>query len=111
LNLDSNGHVYGTPTATGYFNFSVHLDDGNGNGADTNVTVNITAASSNPPPLTTGTGGGQILVFWPANCGTNYTLEMTTNLNSGSWVTCTDAIPQVAFTITNKWPAAFFRVR
>ena len=63
------------------------------------------------PPLAVGTGAGQILVFWPASGGTNYALEMTTNLASGAWTPVTNAIPQIAFTISNSAPGMFFRLR
>lgn len=62
------------------------------------------------PPLAVGTGAGQILVFWPASGGTNFTLQMTTNLASGLWVPVTNAVPQIAFTVSNSVPAIFFRL-
>ncbi|MDB6019040.1 MAG: hypothetical protein JWR19_3529 [Pedosphaera sp.] len=63
------------------------------------------------PPLAIGSGGGQILVFWPASAGTNYTLQMTTNLATGPWVPVTNAVPQISFTVSNSEPAVFFRLQ
>ena len=36
---------------------------------------------------------------------------MTTNLASGPWVPATGGVPAMAFTFTNKLPAAFFRLQ
>jgi cellulose 1,4-beta-cellobiosidase len=63
------------------------------------------------PPLTIGSVGGQMLVFWPASAGTNYTLQMTTNPATGPWVPVSIAVPQVAFTISNSAPEMFFRLQ
>jgi hypothetical protein len=35
---------------------------------------------------------------------------MTTNLDTGPWVTATNGVPVAAFTFTNQGPAAFFRL-
>jgi cellulose 1,4-beta-cellobiosidase len=68
------------------------------------------SASTVYPPLAVGTGAGQVLLFWPASGGTNYILEMTTNLANGTWTPVTNAIPQVAFTLSNSAPGMFFRL-
>gem|GEM_PF-371128 len=75
--------------------------------------VNSTEASATTilPPLTIGGGGGQILVFWPASAGTNYALQMTTNLATGPWLPVTNLVPQVAFTVSNAAPVVFFRLQ
>ena len=53
--------------------------------------------------------GNQSVLFWPAS-GTNYILQSSTNLASTNWITATDAIPVIAFTVTNTSPARFFRL-
>jgi hypothetical protein len=52
MNFDSAGEIYGTPTGSGTFNFSVHVDDGNGHTADSNMSLTISPASS-PLQITT----------------------------------------------------------
>jgi len=54
--------------------------------------------------------GNQSILFWPAS-GTNYVLQSTTNLASPNWVTASDAVPVIAFTVTNTSPARFFRLQ
>lgn len=52
LSLDSAGEIFGTPTGSGTFHFSVHVDDGNGHSADSNMSLTITPAAS-PLEVTT----------------------------------------------------------
>jgi len=61
--------------------------------------------------LTVGTGGGRIIIFWPASAGTNFTLETTTNLATGPWVPATNGVPAVSFVFSNTSPAQFFRLQ
>jgi len=68
-------------------------------------TLGITAYSNQP-----------VLVFplplsFPASVGTNYVVQMTTNLASGNWVTITNAMPIVGLQITNVPSHAFFRLQ
>jgi hypothetical protein len=49
------------------------------------------------------------VVVWPASA-TNYTLQMSTNLASGVWVSATNGIPYIGLQITNPPPNAFFRL-
>ena len=59
--------------------------------------------------LRIASSGNQSILFWPAS-GTNYILQSSTNLASTNWITATDAIPVIAFTVTNTSPARFFRL-
>jgi hypothetical protein len=77
--------------------------------ADQNLSLTILSTNP-PPPLGIGTGSGQVLVFWPASAGTNYALQMTTNLATGPWVPVTIAVPQVSFTVSNSSPAVYYRL-
>jgi hypothetical protein len=62
------------------------------------------------PTLNIASVGTQSILFWPAS-GTNYFLQSITNLNSSNWVTVSDAVPVIAFTVTNTSPARFFRLQ
>ena len=62
-----------------------------------------------PPTLLIAPSGNQSVLFWPAS-GTNYILQSTTNLTSPDWITATDAVSVIAFTVTNTSPARFFRL-
>jgi hypothetical protein len=109
LTLATNGLLSGTLAAGGLFNFTVAATDSLG--ATDNQPLSLTVITTNLPPLTVGTGGGQIIVLWPASAGTNFTVQMTTNLATGPWVTATGGVPAMAFTFTNQLPAAFFRLQ
>ncbi len=52
MNFYSSGEISGTPTGSGSFNFSVHVDDGNGHTADTNMSLTISPPAS-PLQITT----------------------------------------------------------
>jgi hypothetical protein len=107
LNLDTNGFLSGTLATNGAFNFTVAAADSLGAVFDQPLSLNI--VTTNFPPLAVGTAGGQIIVLWPASAGTNFTLQMATNL-AGPWVTASNGVPQISFTFTNTSPAAFFRL-
>jgi len=65
-----------------------------------------------PNPSTTlriAAAGNQSVLFWPTS-GTNLILQSSTNLASTNWTTVTDAVPVIAFTVTNASPARFFRL-
>jgi len=110
LTLATNGVLSGTLTTSGLFNFTVQATDLLP--ATNEQSLSLTIISTNTyPPLTVGLGGGQVIVLWPASAGTNYTLQMTTNLAAGPWVPATNGVPAVAFTFTNNLPAAFFRLQ
>jgi hypothetical protein len=54
--------------------------------------------------------GNQAVLFWSASA-TNYILQSTTNLAPPYWVTASDAVPVIAFTVTNTSLAGFFRLQ
>lgn len=64
-----------------------------------------------PPPLGIGTYSNAPVVFFPTILGTKHTLQMTTNLASGNWVTVTNGIPFSGVQITNAPGTAFFRLQ
>jgi hypothetical protein len=80
--------------------------DGSHNGE-----IIITTVSTQPPPvLGISTYGSQPAVFFPTATGTNYVLQMTTNLASGPWVTVSNGVPISGIIISNPPAAAFFRL-
>ena len=109
LNLATTGLLSGAPTTSGTFNFTAQVTDALGGTWSQGLGLTI-AGTNNYPPLTAGTGGGQILVYWPLSAGTNYTVETTTNVATGPWVTATDGMPVIALTFTNRGSPAFFRL-
>jgi hypothetical protein len=75
------------------------------------ITAVITAV---PPPLGITMAGSMPVLTWPA-AGTNFVLQMTTNLTSGNWVKVTNGIsfngnPFFGLEITNPPGTAFFRL-
>lgn len=64
-----------------------------------------------PPALGISTYGSQPAVFFPTATGTNYMLQMTTNLASPNWVTVSNGTPIVGVIVTNNLPAAYFRLQ
>jgi hypothetical protein len=80
------------------------------------ITANVTGNSlrfANPPPppaLGITTYGSQPLVVLPASVGSIYSVQMTTNIASGNWVTVTNGIPFTGVQIPNAPNAAFFRL-
>jgi hypothetical protein len=99
----------GPAAVGGNFNFTVRATDGLGSIADQPLSLFLNSTNS-PPPLAVTTVNGQIIVLWPASAGTNFTLQTTTNLASGPWVTASNGVPQVSFIFTNTSPAVFFRL-
>ncbi|HEY4415641.1 MAG TPA: SUMF1/EgtB/PvdO family nonheme iron enzyme [Verrucomicrobiae bacterium] len=61
------------------------------------------------PALGIAPAGNLSVLFWPTNDST-YVLQSTTNLNSTNWTAVTDAVPVIAFTVTNVSPTRFFRL-
>ena len=109
LSLSTNGLLAGSINASGTFNFTVEAADRLGGLSD--QLLSLTVGTTNRPPLAIGSGSGQVFVFWPAAAGTNFLVQMTTNLATGPWVPVTNAVPQIGFTITNTGPAAYFRLQ
>jgi hypothetical protein len=107
--LSAGGWLSGPLAANGTFNFSLRVTDGLAATAD--QPLSLTVNRTNTPTLGVGLAGGQVIVLWPAAAGTNYTLLMTTNVETGPWVPATNAVPVIAFTFTNNLPASFFKLR
>jgi hypothetical protein len=72
------------------------------------VTLSIQAIA--PPALGIGSYLGKPVVFFPTSPGTNYTLQATTNLLTGTWSNVTNGIPVSGFLITNQATPEFFRL-
>ncbi|HWW01389.1 MAG TPA: putative Ig domain-containing protein [Candidatus Acidoferrum sp.] len=108
LNLSPSGLLSGSLTTSGTFNFTVQATDSLGGTAS--QPLSLTVVVTNFPPLTVGTGGGQIIVLWPASAGTNFTLQTTTNLSTGPWVPATNGVPAISFVFSNTAAAQFFRL-
>ena len=109
LTLATNGLLSGTLATGGTFNFTAQVTDALGGSYGRALALTIISTNVYPP-LTVGTGGGQIMIYWPLSAGTNFTVQMTTNLATGPWVTATNGVPVAAFTFTNQGPATFFRL-
>jgi alpha-tubulin suppressor-like RCC1 family protein len=87
---------------------------GDGTSNQTNRPVQIVGGSLvivPPPSLGISTYSNQPVLLFPTATGTNYVLQMTTNLASGNWVTVTNGIPFSGVQITNVPDAAFFRLQ
>jgi hypothetical protein len=64
MNFDSFGEIYGTPTGSGTYNFSVHVNDNNGHTADTNLSLTINAVASPLQINTTSLPNGTNTTFY-----------------------------------------------
>jgi hypothetical protein len=85
----------------------VDLISANANGT---LTVFINTTVSLGPSLSIKSVGNQIDLFWPASA-TNYGLECASDLSAQNWVVVTNGAPiSGGVTLTNTWPAAFFRL-
>jgi hypothetical protein len=62
------------------------------------------------PPLGISTYGGSPVVLFPTATGTNYSLQMTTNLVTGTWSPVTNGVPFTGIQITNATSPVFFRL-
>ena len=69
----------------------------------------VVVAQILPIQIGVTTVGSLPVVIWPA-AGTNFVLQMTTNLTSTNWVTVTNGIPFFGLQITNPPGSAFFRL-
>ena len=67
----------------------------------------------NPPltitPVTSQATTNQTVIFWPV-WALNYTLQSTTNLATGTWVTASNGVPVSGLQLTNSAPAMFYRL-
>lgn len=94
----SSNTLYGTASGGG--------SSGNG----TVFSLGPVSSLLSPPPLSIASSGNQAVLFWSASA-TGYILQSTTNLTSPNWTTASDAVPVIAFTVTNSSPARFFRLQ
>ncbi|HXF10080.1 MAG TPA: kelch repeat-containing protein, partial [Desulfuromonadaceae bacterium] len=108
-NLTGSINVTGTvdTNTLGNYTLTYSVNDGNGNPASTDRTVVIVRP---PPVLNSATSGNQTAFYWPTT-GSNYVLQMTTNLTSPNWVQVTNGTPNICIVVTNALPAAFFRLQ
>jgi hypothetical protein len=101
-----------TPNGSGQY-FAIYYG---GSSADTNdpgplLTLQpYSAAPPTPPALGIATYSNKPAVFFPTATGTNFVLQMTTNLASGNWVAVTNGVPFSCVVITNPPANAFFRL-
>ena len=78
---------------------------------NTAVTRPVQILAGAPPTLGISIYGNSPAVFFPTASGTNYVLQMTTNLVSGNWVAVSNGIPINGLIITNPPANAFFRLQ
>jgi hypothetical protein len=64
-----------------------------------------------PPTLGILAYSNAPVVFYPTAAGSNYVLQMTTNLQTGNWVTVSNGVPFSGLQITNAPSPAFFRLQ
>ena len=70
-----------------------------------------TSAILIPPAVAISTYGNQPAVFFPTATGTNFVLQMTTNLTQPvNWVTVSNGVPISGIIVTNPAANAFFRL-
>jgi uncharacterized repeat protein (TIGR03803 family) len=62
-----------------------------------------------PTHLNIASVGTQSILFLPIST-TNYILQSTADLSAPNWVTASDAVPVIAFTVTNTSTPRFFRI-
>jgi hypothetical protein len=62
LGWSGNGEIQGTPNSSGTYNFSVHLDDGNGHSANQNLSLYIAPAAPFNSQFTYTTNNGTITI-------------------------------------------------
>lgn len=72
------------------------------------ITVQLQTAP--PPGLGIGIYSNSPVVYFPTSPGTNYVLQMTTNLVTGPWVAVTNGVPFTGVEITNAPSPSFFRL-
>lgn len=74
-------------------------------------TVEVQIQAILPPALGIGTYSNLPVVFFPTATGTNYVVQMSTNLVTGNWVPVSNGIPFSGLQITNPPSPAFFRLQ
>lgn len=109
LAFDSAGNLYASYNQLNTIKKFSPTGTDLGDFASTGLNSPMLIAIKLKPTLNIASSGSQSVLFWPAS-GTNYILQSTTNLASPNWTTATDAVPVIAFTVTNTSPARFFRL-
>jgi hypothetical protein len=74
-------------------------------------TVQVQLVAIQAPAVGIGIYSNSPVVFFPTTPGTNFVLQMTTNLASPNWVTVTNGVPFTGVEITNAPSPAFFRLQ
>jgi hypothetical protein len=119
-NNGAGGFGFNTTLAVGGDPVNVISVDVNGDGkrdlvcvnlSDNTLTVLLNLTPFPPAPsLGIGSvGSQQTAIFWPAG-DTNYVLETSTNLSSGTWTRVTNGAPLTGVVLTNTAPASFYRL-
>jgi hypothetical protein len=109
MDFNSDGEIFGTPTGSGTYHFSVHVDDNNGHTADSNMTLVVTGSSA-PLQITTtslsagmvsnsysqqlNASGGQPAYSWSLSPG-SLALPSGLNLGSGGIISGTPNAPGI----------------
>jgi hypothetical protein len=75
-----------------------------------NVTVQIQPITTTPPAAGIGMYSNMPAIYYPTPLGTNFTVQMTTNLLTGSWVNVSNGIPLSGVIVPNAPSPSFFRV-
>jgi hypothetical protein len=87
LTLFSSGLISGTPTAGGTYYFQVQTDDAYSTTTNKVFSIAVTATIPRPTISSLARLGGQFQMLLNGVSNQNYTLEMSTNLGTSSWVT------------------------
>jgi hypothetical protein len=114
ITLYPGGALNGTPSTSGTYVFTVQADDGNGHSTNQNFSLTINASSQPPTLGQPSRSGSQFQFFVSATAGQNYTVQVSTNLNSANWSSILVTNPSMnSFFITDPNatnPARFYRV-
>jgi hypothetical protein len=114
LNLYTPGALNGTPTTNGTFSFVAQANDGSGHMTNVNYSLTINSSATPPTLGQVSKSGNQFQFVVNASQGQNYTVQVSTNLNSTNWLSILVTNPTMnSFLIsdpnaTNR--ARFYRV-
>ncbi|HXT13368.1 MAG TPA: carboxypeptidase regulatory-like domain-containing protein [Candidatus Angelobacter sp.] len=115
LTFLSGGGLNGTPTTSGTFNFTAHVQDGSGASTNQNYSITIEAPQTTVLLGQPSKSGSQFQFQMSVSTpGVNYTVQATTNLKSTNWSTLLITNPsQRTFFIQDPSatnPARYYRV-
>ena len=108
-NTRSMNNARSSHTSTLLTNGMVLVAGGYGNGFLSSAEL-FDSTPQPPPTIGITTYSNTPVVFFPTASGTNYTLQMCTNLSSPVWVAVTNGIPFSGVQIINPPSNAFFRL-